>query len=98
MSRIDFERILCFSCVKETQRHKVGPTWYVRCKCCGRRDNLEKAIDDCFIFVVASAMSRSALQSHSAHACRYMPLTGDDPLQFKRFMLETGRVKAFLAA
>ena len=97
MQHIGVDKILCFPCVSPVQPLSLRGERCVRCKRCGHTETLEKAIDDCFVFTVASAITAGALRLYSAHACMFMPLTSADPRQIKESMIATGRVRLLRA-
>ena len=94
MSRIHFDQILCFACVSTVSTRKIGGVDYVRCAHCGHTDTLEKAVDDCFVFSVAASIADSTLMRYSPHTYKYMPLTRDHPLGWKRRMIDSGRARS----
>ena len=99
MHNLKAHEILCFSCVAQVDVCTMNGTETVCCSICGNMVSLVEAQDDCFVFVVASAMATSALPSYAPHTYRFMPrLSGRDPLATKVFMISSHRAKKMTKA
>ena len=97
MSLVDPRKIICFECVQSVGHIDVGGLQHVRCFTCDKTESLDKALDDCFVFIVASAVSEN-LKKSMARNYKFMPFDGDRTRTFetRSFMVRTGR--ALLAA
>ncbi len=77
MWKMPVENIMCFHCVAIVDVFTTGSVEHVCCATCGREATLDKAVDDCFIFVVAGAAT--GLQQQGMRAVvDYMPRQADD--------------------
>lgn len=77
MWKMPVSDIMCFHCVAVVDVFTSDRVEHVSCATCGRQSTLDKAVDDCFIFVVASAAS--GLQQQGMRAIvDYMPRQADE--------------------
>ncbi len=77
MWNMPIANIMCFHCVAPVGSFTIGDAEHVSCVTCGRHSTVEKAVDDCFIFVVANASS--GLQQQGMRAVvDYMPRQADE--------------------
>ncbi len=97
MSLVSADRVLCFRCVEIVDPVTKDGVKHLQCSLCGHSAPVEKALDDCFLFIVASAIS-DGLRKDYARSYRFMPLSTDRgrAAESRRYMLQTGR--AVLAA
>lgn len=93
MSLVSLDRIMCFECVQIVRTHKINGTEYVRCFGCGQIELADKALDDCFLFIVATSVS-DALKKSFARSYSFMPALESNDLSRRERdqMLRTGRV------
>ena len=90
--------ILCFRCMEQVERCTIDEVDSVCRDACGATANYDEAQDDCFVFIVASAMSM-ALKSHKPHAYRFMPRSaGQDARAAKREMVRLNRATPYVRA
>ena len=90
--------ILCFCCAKQVLSCTIGDVDYVRCTTCGTTARLSDAEEDCFIFVVAEAMSK-AIKGHKPHTYRFMPrLKERSATEAKAELVRLNRAKPFARA
>lgn len=78
MSAVSPNRIMCFDCVEPTDRFSSDGVDSVCCPRCLKVAPLEKALDDCFVFIVASAVD-DRLKKNFSRGYGFMPLVGDRP-------------------
>ncbi len=92
MAPVRSDRVLCFDCVQLVDPVEMDGVKHLQCWVCGHAAPLEKALDDCFLFVVASAIADS-LKKDYARSYRFMPLSVDRGRAFadRSFMVRTGR-------
>ena len=97
MSLITIDRIMCFRCLQLVDEVSLEGEPHVRCFVCDTVAPIAKAMDDCFLFIVASAVS-DRLSKSFAHRYDFMPLVADrtKAVEDRSFMVRTGR--ALLAA
>ena len=92
------EDILCFGCMEHVERCTIDGIDSICCDACGATASHEEAQEDCFVFIVASAMTET-LKSHKPHAYRFMPRpAGRDARTVKREMVRLNRASAHARA
>ena len=86
------DRIWCFECVQLVHRETIGGQEHVRCLVCDNYAPLDKALDDCFVYVVASAATQLAA-SNMARSYRFMPFDASrtEAIERRSFMVRSGR-------
>ena len=90
--------ILCFSCMEQVERCTIDGLDCIVCDDCGATASHDDAQEDCFVFIVASAMSAN-LKSHKPHTYRFMPRTaGHNPADSKGEMVRLNRATGFARA
>ena len=92
MCPVSADAVLCFDCVEIVDPVTIGGVKHLQCWKCGHKAPVEKALDDCFLFIVSSAVS-DALRKDYARSYRFMPLSTDRgrAVESRRYMLQTGR-------
>lgn len=92
MTVIDPSKIACFQCVEIVHAYIDEGVQHVSCPSCNRRAPMEKALDDCFVFLVASAIG-SRFPTDLRRTYGFMPLQRSrlDTMKDRALMLETGR-------
>ena len=94
MGEVKPDQIYCFACVNQVDPCTIDGVVCVCCSFCGQTERLEKAIDDCFIFIVAKAMAPSAIVHYTPHSYRFMPALDDENVSVARMrMIQSGRAK-----
>ena len=99
MCLVDPLKIMCFECVQSVVQLELDGSQHVRCLTCNHTESLEKALDDCFVFIVASAVSEN-LKKTMTRNYRFMPFAGDriQTVATRSFMVRTGRALLAVAA
>lgn len=92
MSSVNRDQIACFHCVRLVDRYIADGVEHVACSSCGRNAPLEKAFDDCFLFLVVAAIN-TRLTSVESHSYDFMPLqqTRESAWRDRAAMLSSGR-------
>ena len=98
MCAISADDILCFRCMKQVDRCTMDGIVCVCCATCGATARLADAEEDCFVFIVAEAMS-ATIKDHKPHTYRFMPRTaGRSATEVKAEMVRLNRARPFARA
>lgn len=89
---VSVDSIMCFDCLKAVRKREIDGTLYVRCTDCGQMESAETALDECFVYLVASSVSE-AMKKDFARRYRFIPASASSAAtdESRDFMLATGR-------
>ena len=92
MAIVNPDHIACFECVQIVHPFVKGGVEHVACSYCAYSAPVEDALDDCFVFMVASAIA-GRLPSSQRRTYKFMPVQGTRAIAIKdrAAMLQSGR-------
>ena len=64
---------LCFDCMTVAEEVMVDEIASVECMTCGSIETLDRAVDDCFLFIVYGTVSRILSRHERPYRFRFMP-------------------------